>query len=105
MEILGTERYIRERLDISPISKERLDKMFTRLYFPKTREELIYTIDCLIDEQGYECNLNVIDEWTRVDLEPLETVEGLKILVQSNRNDVPLMFCMENVTIAAKVSY
>lgn len=50
-------------------------------------------------------NLNVIDEWTRVDLEPLETVEGLKILVQSNRNDVPLMFCMENVTIASKVSY
>ncbi len=50
-------------------------------------------------------NLNVIDEWTRVDLEPLETVEGLKILVQSNRNDVPLMFCMEDVTIAAKVSY
>ena len=28
-------------------------------------------------------NLNVIDEWTRVDLEPLETVEGLKIGVDA----------------------
>ena len=65
MDVLGLERYVSERLDISPMSKERFDKLvsdkFTHLYFPKSKDDLCRVIDELVDEYGYECNLNVID--------------------------------------------
>lgn len=65
MDVLGIDRYVSERLDISPMSKERFDKLvsdkFTHLYFPKSKYELCGLIDELVGEYGYECNLNVID--------------------------------------------
>ena len=63
MRIFNSNEYINEKLNIQPVTKERLVglKKHEYKFFPKTKQELREMIYERIDKEGNECNLNDID--------------------------------------------
>ncbi|MBQ9185809.1 MAG: DUF4465 domain-containing protein [Bacteroidales bacterium] len=47
--------------------------------------------------------LSVINEWKTVDLTPLGGIEAIDVALLSNRSDIPLCFCIDNLAIAATI--
>ena len=46
--------------------------------------------------------LHICDEWKEVDLSPLGAVDYLDVLMSTNRHDLPLCFCIDNLTVNAE---
>ena len=62
MRILGTTEYIREKLNIQPVTKTRLGGMkHTYSVKAESKQHLIEIINARISEYGENCNLNDID--------------------------------------------
>ena len=46
--------------------------------------------------------LQVCDEWKEVDLSPLGAIDYLDVLMSTNRHDLPLCFCIDNLSLSAE---
>ena len=61
MEILKTEQYINEKLNIKPVRKDRLDNRFGELYLNEYRKNFIKRHELVFNKQTmrYDCHGNV----------------------------------------------
>ena len=49
-------------------------------------------------------NLSVIEEWKELDLTKLGYVNSVDVVMESNRKDLPMSFCFDNLNISAVVN-
>ena len=49
-------------------------------------------------------NLSVIEEWKEIDLTKLGNLDSMDVIMTSNRNDLPMSFCIDNLYISASIN-